>query len=409
MNLVCFLKILCDLCYYGTFACFFGSIYGLESSLIPQFCLIALVCALSRLLEDHFPAKPRLRLLPLLALPLLVLIPTQTAGLVLQLPAALYVAWTAFRRVYDISYFQAVDTFQLELKLLPLPALFAAIVQQMARMERFSAPYLLVFLLGSVLLLRMVRHDEDTLSQPRFRLMNGLSMVGLAAVCGIVSSPAFRGLLMLLLKAVWKVVSFPLLAATVVVGGGLGYLIDTILPDDLLAERAEELKNRFQEMDKPQEDSVIETVTPIAEDNPLLEAILTILAILIVIVILVLLFRWLAAKRRPRTTGDGHQTRTAADPLSPREKPLTRLTARTPAQKVRYWYQQLMRKTMDEGGVFKPSMTSLRQQEVEEDTLPGNEEDISRLRELYLPTRYADRAGEEDAREAKALYNRIKK
>lgn len=409
MNLVCFLKILCDLCYFGTFACFFAGSFGLTGSLIPQFCLVALVCALSRLLEDHFPAKPRLRFLPLPLLPLVLLLPAQTAGRILLLPAILYVVWTAWRSAYDVDYFQAVDTFRLELKILPIPAVFALIAQQGSRLERFSAPYLLVFLLCSVLLLRMVRHDEDTLSQPRFRLMNGLSLAAVLAVCGLVGSPAFRGLLLWLAKALWRLVSWPLLAVTVAVGGGLAWIIDVLLPDDLLAERAQELELLFEELEQGKEDSVIEQATELAEQNPWLEYVLIALGILIAIIVTVLLFRWLAARRRPRTTGDGHQTRTAADPLAPPERPLTRLTARTPAQKVRYWYQQLLRKTYEEGGNFKPSMTTRHQKDVEQETLPGNDEAIARLRELYLPARYADRADEDAAREAKSLYQQIKK
>ena len=42
MNLAFFLKILTDLCYYGTFAAFFASIYGLTGSVLPQFALLAL-------------------------------------------------------------------------------------------------------------------------------------------------------------------------------------------------------------------------------------------------------------------------------------------------------------------------------------------------------------------------------
>ena len=50
MNLAFFLKILTDLCYYGIFAAFFASFYGLTGSLLPQLALIALAAALSRAL-----------------------------------------------------------------------------------------------------------------------------------------------------------------------------------------------------------------------------------------------------------------------------------------------------------------------------------------------------------------------
>ena len=55
MNLVFFLKIFADLCYYGMFAAFFASSYGLTGSLLPQFALLALAAAFSRMADRKRP------------------------------------------------------------------------------------------------------------------------------------------------------------------------------------------------------------------------------------------------------------------------------------------------------------------------------------------------------------------
>ena len=100
--------------------------------------------------------------------------------------------------------------------------------------------------------------------------------------------------------------------------------------------------------------------------------------------------------------------RYAASPLTPREKALTRLNARTPDLQVRYWYQQLLRKTRQEGGELRPAMNTRQQQDVETEVFKEAGL-VSRLRSLYLPARYKGQATEQDAREAKELYQKIKK
>ena len=403
MNLAFFLKILTDLCYYGMFAAFFASFYGLTGSILPQFALIALSAAVSRALWQKKPAARFLSLF--LCLPAFLL-PTATAGLVILTPAALYVLWTVWSGRFHLTYYTAADQFLLELKLLGLPALMTLALMQLKRAEQFSLPYLLVFLLGSVLLLRMVRHDEDTLRQPRFRLMNCLTMAGLCALCLFLSSPWFRAAVGLVLKACWKVLSLPLLLVAVVFGGALGLIFDAVIPDDFRFEPIQ-LEGMLPEIGE-EEKEVMEEVAGNPELAEKAAYVFSAVGIVLAVILIVLLFRWLSAKRRGLPSSVGDEVRYAASPLAAQEKPLTRLNARTPDLQVRYWYQQLLRKTRQEGGELRPTMNTRQQRDVESEIF---KEDglISRLRALYLPARYKGQATEQDAREAKELYQKIKK
>ena len=108
MNLAFFLKILTDLCYYGMFAAFFASFYGLTGSILPQIALIALAAALSRALWQKHPSA---RFLPLLLCLPAFLLPTSTAGLVILAPAALYTLWTVWSGRFHLTYYAAADQF----------------------------------------------------------------------------------------------------------------------------------------------------------------------------------------------------------------------------------------------------------------------------------------------------------
>ena len=403
MNLAFFLKILTDLCYYGMFAAFFASFYGLTGSILPQIALIALAAALSRTLWQKHPSA---RFLPLLLCLPAFLLPTSTAGLVILAPAALYTLWTVWSGRFHLTYYAAADQFLLALKLLALPALMTVALMQLQRAEQFSLPYLLVFLLGSVLLLRMVRHDEDTLRQPRFRLMNGLSMTALCALCLFLSSPWFRAAVGLVLKGCWRVFSLPILLIAIVFGGALALFFDAIMPDDFHFDPVQ-LEGMFPEIGE-EEKEVMEEVAGNPELAEKVTYVFSAIGIVLAVLLIVLLFRWLAAKRRGIPSSSGDEVRYAASPLTPREKALTRLNARTPDLQVRYWYQQLLRKTRQEGGELHPAMNTRQQQDVETEVFKEAGL-VSRLRSLYLPARYKGQATEQDAREAKELYQKIKK
>ena len=90
-------------------------------------------------------------------------------------------------------------------------------------------------------------------------------------------------------------------------------------------------------------------------------------------------------------------------------RPLNRLNARTPELQVRYWYQKLLHRARDEGASLRPDMDTRQQSGVEQDVFAQNHPEITRMRQLYLPARYKNHATPEDAKEAKALFQQIKK
>ncbi len=405
MNLVFFLKIFCDLCYYFVFAGFFAGAYGQNALQFPAILGLSFVACLCRLVWDKNPFK-RWYLLPLPLAAAVFAIPAQRAGYVLLIPAVLYVLWTVWSRRMQPDYYDAADHFRLELKILPLPLLFAIILQQASPVEQYSAPYLLAFLLASVLLLRMVRHDENTLRQPKFRLLNLLNLGLVCFVCGLLGSAWFRGLLAMALKGIWRVASVPIYLAMVAVGMGVGYLLELAIPDDFHFE-PQQLEGLLEDLGEGEEEKeAFEQMTQ--QDPETAMRILAVIGILIAILLIIWLFRKLATgKERTPAVHSGIQTRyTIAEPPKA-EKSMNRLTARTPAQQVRYWYRQFLKKTQREGGKLHPMMDSRQQTGHAQEVFRREEDTLARLRELYLPARYKDTATADDAKAAKELVKQL--
>ncbi len=406
MNLVFFLKIFCDLCYYAIFAGFFAGAYGQQTLQFPALLLLAAVACLCRLLWDREPFKRRY-LIPLPLVLTVFAIPAQTAGTILLGPAVLYTGWTVWSRRMQPNYYDTADHFRMELKILPLPLLFAITLQQLTRIERFAAPYALAFVLASVLLLRMVRHDETTLRQPKFRLLNLLNLALVCLACAVLGSAWFRGLLLTGLKLIWKAISWPLLAVMLTVGVGMGYLLQLAIPENFHFDPLE-LEGFFQELGEEQEkQEIMEEAANSGSETVM--AIFSVLTVILAVILIIWLFRKLAAGReRIGAPEGGVQSRYSAMEPPKGEKPLSRLSARTPAQQVRYWYRQFLKKTQRQGGALSPNMNTLQQNAAAWDVF-RQEDDLNRLRALYLPARYRDTATAEDARAAKELVRRLGK
>lgn len=407
MTLAFFLKILTDLCFYTCFSAFFAGLCGLESTILPQLVLAAGAAALSRACWVKKPGP--LRFVPLLLLAAVFALPCETAGRVILIPVAAYVLWTVWGKRFDLSYFSSADVFSLEIKLLPLPAVFALVLGQAAMIERFSIPYFLVFAFGSVMLLRMLRHDEETLRQPRFRLMNLLSLALLCLAGAAVGSPWFRQAVMSVLGAVWNVISYPIFWVV----GGVAAILAVVLGGlltGLLKNRDPQVLEEMLDMMQGQEEQTEEMLEQVvSEPDPTRQMIFTAILLILAAIVTVILFRALRNKRQAEHTQAGSQSRHRAEPLSNGEKPLSRLTARTPALQVRYWYQQFLKKTWEEGGGLTSAMDTRQQTGVAEDVFPEKQDSLSRLRQIYLPARYKDQATEQDAKEARELYKQLKK
>lgn len=405
MTLAFFLKILNDLCFYSGIVALFGGYFGLEGSLLPQLVLLALAAALSRLLWEK---RHALRWIPLLLLIPALLLPCALAGRVILLPPSLYVLWTVLRQRFRLGYYAAADLFLLELKLLPAPLVLMLILGQPSMVERYSLPYVLVLVLGSILLLRMLRHDEETLRQPRFRLMNLLSLAALCLLGLVLGSSWFRGAVLWVLKKAWGVVSIPLAWVMSAFGALLAVTVGNLLSALFKNGDPESMKEILERMESGQQETQNTLEQAATQTEGVDPAVRTVLLLVLLALLSFFLFRALRSRGDREAPPAGAQSRMAAQPLQPGERPVTRLNARTPARQVRYWYRQLLLRARQEGAEITGFQTSRQQTGAAEDAFDDREA-LARLRQLYLPARYADRATGEDAREARELVHRLKK
>jgi len=172
------LKVLCDVTYYFAIASIIGVAAG-QTGMVPMTPLILTLCAFGY----HYlstKTKKWYKYLPVLGVPLIFLFTGSKADAVLSVPAAVYACWYMWKRPYTPGHATALSNFFMCLKILPFPVVLAFLVGNKAGVRDVVIPYFFMFLVLSVMLLRMLRHDAATMAQTRFKVLN---LSGIAAVC----------------------------------------------------------------------------------------------------------------------------------------------------------------------------------------------------------------------------------
>lgn len=404
MTLLFTLKYIADAAFYMTFAAFAAGRLG-AGGLGWQTLLLCAAAPLCRLLDRR---REPLRLLPLALLLGLLFLPGGYVALLLSLPPAAFLGWMVWKRLFVLSRGDEIDQFLLLLKLLPLPFLFLLIVQQGPALRRWSFPYLMIFLFSSVLLLRMLRHDEAVLRQKRFRALNALEVGGAGLLAAVLVAPQSRHLMAETLRLVYRYLIGPLLMLIGYLFVGFGWLISGLV---------KKLSGLFTRQDKPQltdKDPLAEQLKKMTEaadgrNSDLAARILIALAIAAAAVCVFLLFRRLLSGRRGERAADGTETRETLPAAHAGTRARRFPLARTPAEQVRRSYRRYLLFARAAGAQLNPCQNTLQQRLAAGDSVRGHGEEQTALRALYLDARYADRAGREEARRARALSDAVRR
>ena len=218
MSLLVVLKLLCDVLFYLALASSFADKFGARPFLILPVLVLAACWWLSFRLRE----KGWLRFVPLLGMGLLVPLLSGRTELILFAPAALYCVVLAARDFYGVAQDGYAPLFSIMSRILLGYLFFAVFFVGLDGLERAVLPYTVAFLVCSVLLLRLSRLDEVTLSQPAFQWMNLAYVAGAVVLALLCASPQGRTLALSAGGFVGYYVLRPVVGAVLfVVSGGL--------------------------------------------------------------------------------------------------------------------------------------------------------------------------------------------
>ena len=406
MTFLLWLRAAGDLAFYYSYAAFFvslsGSAFSLPGILIPSFFY-----ALSRIGRKSRTLRCTVALLGAAALLVPVLGLWDRIALV---PAVAYAGYLARNDNYALSHDRQTDVFLLFCKSYPI---FFAIIALMGGFRLLASYSLLPALLTvvvNVFLLRVLRHEPEIYTKPRFLLESLRTPAAFLFAAWLMHLDAVTTAVKTVLFALYQYVIVPLLWAVL-------YLFALII--SLLVTPLMQLFSGAEVTSLDMESGIEGLADQAASDStgesyPLILQALKILALLAVIAavctFLILFFRRLAGDRQTAAASDEPTQvshRTVRPPAAEKEERLP-VSPLHPVNQVRRQYRRYLKLCRSLGytpNIFDTSRDICRESS---GLFPGEASAAAQLRELYLRARYRGEATREDAVRASRLVDQLR-
>lgn len=326
------------------------------------------------------------------------------ADCILMIPSAAYVIWLVWKNDYILDQDRQRHLFDVLWKILLVFSLVALLVGGAKVISAVTVPYAIMMLIGSVLLLRALRHDPKVYCQKKYQLMNVSAVAAVVVAAGLFSSKTFMNACAAVWKAFFRHVIQPILE----------FLLDGFL---LLIWGIAKLFSMFSFGGKKQEEQEIPEIDLSGveelldeefkqrEPSELLRILGIILLVAAAIFLLVLFFRWLNKR-------DGYS---AVQSTAEDEREVLSVSRRqakkretSPVRKIRAQYRGFLKWCAGLGISPERGSTSLdvhRQVDMISEHGAASEQ----IRELYIKARYAEVADPDSVRMMKELCNQVKK
>lgn len=404
MILVFFLKTLCDLSYIMCFEALIGSSFGVSPNLFPYVLLFSICSAIAMVLDGK--GRPSIiRFIPVAAGAACIVFAGNTPSAIALILPAVYMIYICLKRLFHVEYYNTVDSFTKLSALLGVMAFIVLLFGGWKAFGTYSGPFVIVYLLGMILLMRMQRHSEETMKQPAFLIMNGASIAGVCILAISLFSNAMITIIKTVFLIVYNVTIVPFVYIISPLVAGIGWLIakffyfimthNPFKPQnpDMAAEEAakEQLENHLS--------------------KGLPKELIYVLYAVFIAALLTFIFRKLVNKRRQKIDGDNSVSISSYTYTGPVEKPLSfsSIFPTTPTGQIRFYYRKLLLFFMKQG---LPITVQMDTSEIEERCCRIRPEQtglIKKMRLLYMPARYGSSIQKRSAEEAKKIYRAIKK
>ena len=398
MSLCFFLKLLSEISLYYVAANSALSITltGVES-LIPTF-ICAAVGALGFWMEEKHSSK-RLFVLPLL---LTVFFFGQTFGtyLALGLPV-LYVGMLIWQKRYFMDHDSQVDFFRVGMMVACVLSIPFAFLMKLD----YIIPFILLFLLSSIFMLRLVRQDAEIFNETKFRMLNLLTVGGIMLLTLFISSDLFLSTAGMILGKIYEILVVPIFYVIYAGGYALYYLFIEIIFADGWGDTTKQLN--FGDMGMPDEIKEALLEEEMVNGDPFLMILRGV--ILIVGVLLVILMVYRNGKGRSRKEeGSVREARSSVTAIRPEEKIYAdRIPPREPRAAVRYYYRNFLRLCQNLGHEFPKFYNS----KTIENTVSHqfDENTLKTMRQTYIRARYSEHEiTKDDVSNMKAQVKKLK-
>lgn len=380
MIIMIFLRILCDLSLYMTFAnsiAFIGFNGGIDS-VLPVLLLSAAPAISSR-----FPGKAG-RYLSLISVPIALIMAGSLVNLIVILPPCFYVVLMVFTEKY-LEKTSSKNRFTLGLKLIFIFPLISAVSGNTDGFLIYGLPYVYGFLVGGVYLLRLERHD-DAASKPRFLILNLLGLLLAVGVFTLLGSKEAMDTLVLVISTMYKWIIMPILMVAVYIVVGIAWLFQFLFSWLARTGPVEPPELSLESMSNPFLEEMESHAT-----SPIAAYVSTAIVVAIFLLLAFFLFKWLFSSGKVmRRQITASETRIRISPSSTsNQKPRNPVFSRDPRERIRREYRKFLKLCEKRGQGFTHFDTTM---EIEKKNRSYFDMGLmTKLRAVYLTARYTDK------------------
>ena len=406
MTFLLWLRAAGDLAFYYSYAAFFaalsGSAFSLPGILIPSFFY-----ALSRFGGTSQARRCAVALLGAAALLLPMLGLWDRIALV---PAIAYAGYLARNDNYSLSHDRQTDVFLLFGKSYPIFFAVIALMGGFRLLASYSLFPALLTVVVNVYLLRVLRHEPEIYTKPRFLLQSIRTPAAFLFAAWLMHLDAVTSAVKTALLALYQHVIAPLLWAILYLFAMIISLLVTPLMQLFSGAEVTSL-----DMESGLEDLADQTAQESSgEGYPLLLQALKVLALLAVVaavcVLLILFFRRLAGDRGNAEASDEPTliSQRTVRPAAQKKEERPPVSPLHPVNQVRRQYRRYLKLCRSRGynpDIFETSRDICRESS---GLFPGGASAAAQLRELYLRARYRGEATREDAILASRLVDQLR-
>lgn len=421
MVLMAFYRMIVELSFYYSFAGAVAAYFGGNGTVLPALLLSVCYILCERLAklrrEETGKAGTLCRYLGLLPALLWLIVPgiSPADRICFLLPLA-YLAVVVYRKDFILSRYRQMDMFSVFWKAYAVFALVLTIFGAVGLLEA-TVPAALLTAVGSVLLLRSLRHGPEVCLRREYQLRSLLYAGLLIAAAWVLSRDSVLQILKTVISTVWNHLLVPVLTMIfVAVSVILTWIFQIFRYLLSLGHRKPQDVSQIMQQFTGQGEALAETVSTTGAENTGWQAVFLAIGILALIVIAIVFFRWLLMRDSPEEESAAQIEKIDHTP-PPEAQKTGKILGNTPIQRIREQYRSYLKLFIRQGGVHLPSDTTLQLAEKTlEQTAPGTDlsncpqnDPLRQMREIYLRARYRGEIHEEDPKQMKRQTTTVKK
>lgn len=390
--------------------------FQLKISLFPTI-LLALACSLGFFLNQK---KPKLRYLSIIFMPLALLSASNLFCALLILLSIVFCAENIIHSRFSFSYEERLKFFYLFFKVLVVcffPVTISDVFHSLyipdslAKELNFLIPFALMFLVSTILLLQILRHDDSMIVKRKFKLTYISVFIGIFFVIFIISSPMFLSFLAFLLKTLYTLILGPLIIMLgSIIGSVLWFIIQPFYPyiQSCVRYVASLIKGERSAI-APESDFLKDFISkPTASFGEFFHGLFSLTVIVVSIYVLIRLLKKMRHHFHYSSVRQSRSTLNEKERIK-EDIPLDLAPPGEPRKAVRYYYRCFLHTCKTLGLLFSPDANSFivardAREYFQEESLHK----LYEMRDIYIKARYSKhQIKSNDVNQIKLLYEEL--